>query len=219
MRLKCYDCFRPVSSCICDVSQKIETESEFIILMHPMERQKIKNNTGFITHHSLVNSKLIEGINFSDDAYLNQVLNCTKTNVYLLYPFKESRSLTQHIQSQNSSQKKMKNIFILIDSTWPCAKKILKLSPNLQKAAPLTFEKLYLSAYKIKEQPKDGFISTIETVKIVMEDLIKNNLEVISKDKMDHFLDPFTKINDYQLECINNPLKETYQARLKRNKT
>lgn len=184
--------------------------------MHPMERQKVKNNTGFITNYSLENSILFEDIDFTKNSYLNSALDSKENNVFLLYPFKESKSIKDYITNETIVPKSdKKNVFIIIDSTWPCAKKIIRLSPNLKKAMPLTFDEKHLSGYQIKEQPKDGFISTIETAKVILDDLCKFKLETIPSKKLDNFLDPFRKINKYQLECINDPSKETYTARFK----
>ncbi len=219
MRPKCYNCFRPTSSCICNVAEKINTKSQFLILMHPMERQKVKNNTGFITHYSLPNSKLIEGIDFSKHPYVNEVLTSSKYNSYILYPSKGAKTLNDYSdEMQINLAEKRTNVFIIIDSTWPCAKKILNLSPNLKKARHITFDQQYVSGYKIKEQPKDGFISTIETVQVMLSDLTKNKIEKIDAKNIENFINPFIKINEYQLECINDPTRETYSSRLNRNK-
>jgi len=182
--------------------------------MHPMERQKVKNNTGYITANSLVNSTILEGIDFSRNKKLNKILDDENNQVFLLYPHPEAKSLEDYKLNQESK----KTYFIIVDATWPCAKKILRLSPNLKKCIPLTFSKEYLSKYQIKEQPKDGFISTIETAQVMLKELNETKTERISNDKIESFLDPFYKINEYQIECRNDPSKPTYWARLKNNK-
>lgn len=212
MRQKCYKCFRPQSSCICSFANKIETESKFIILMHPMERQKVKNNTGFISHFSLPNSILIEGIDFSKNNTLNKYLDDSESQVYILYPFENTRSVDYY----RKQMKFKKNIFIIIDATWPCAKKMIRLTPRLKDFPSITFKDLHLSKYKIKLQPKDGFISTIESIQVLLKDLSDCKLENISQKKLISFLEPFYEINRYQVECMNDPNKPTYPARLKK---
>ena len=63
-REKCYRCYRPKSSCMCSHIHEIETNTKFIILMHPKEFKKTKNGTGRLTHLSLPNSHLFIGIDF-----------------------------------------------------------------------------------------------------------------------------------------------------------
>ena len=183
--------------------------------MHPMERQKVKNNTGFITAHSLMNSLILEGIDFSKNDRLNKILEDERNQVYLLYPHPEARSLKEYKTKKHDK----KVYFIIVDATWPCAKKILRLSSNLKRCTPLTFSKKYLSKYQIKEQPKDGFISTIETAQVILKELNEASIENVDQSKVEALLEPFYKINEYQIECKNDPLKPTYSSRLKNNKT
>ncbi|MEA3289204.1 MAG: DTW domain-containing protein, partial [Campylobacterota bacterium] len=52
----CYSCYRPKSSCMCEYTKPIATNTKFIILMHPKEFRKTKNGTGHFTHLNLSNS-------------------------------------------------------------------------------------------------------------------------------------------------------------------
>ena len=70
-REQCYRCYRPKSSCMCAYVRAIETQTKFIVLMHPKEFKKTKNGTGRLTHLSLPNSGLFKGIGFSDNARIN----------------------------------------------------------------------------------------------------------------------------------------------------
>ena len=59
----------------------------------------------------------------------------------------------------------------------------------------------------------------METVQVMIKELTDMGIEKISSNIVDNFLNPFKKINKYQLDCINDPTKETYSSRLKRNKS
>ncbi len=61
----CYKCNRPKTSCLCQYINSFDTNTKFIILMHPKEYRKTKNTTGKITNLQLNNSKIYIGIDFT----------------------------------------------------------------------------------------------------------------------------------------------------------
>ena len=114
-RQRCYSCYRPVTSCMCEHINPIETNTQFIILMHPKEFKKTKNGTGHFTHLSLPNSKIFIGVDFSEHEIINNILNDPTKNCYVLYPDEKSIKLnTQTIQKENKQ-----NVIFIIDS--PCS--------------------------------------------------------------------------------------------------
>lgn len=203
-RGKCYQCNRPQSSCMCKYVNPISTQTQFIILMHPKEHNKTKNGTGYLTHLSLPNSKVCRGIDFSNDAEINAIINNHNNQCYILYPGNNSIILN-HKQIET----KQKNLVIfIIDSTWACSKKILRLSKNLQDIKRVSFENTKLSAFKIKEQPKDYCLSTIESTLTVLELLNSQKIESIEKESFSKFLNPFERMVEYQLEhCRKNNIR------------
>ncbi len=198
-REKCYRCYRPKSSCMCQYFCEIETETKFVILMHPKEFKKVKNNTGHFTHQSLKNSELFIGIDFSEHKRINEIIASYES--YILFPSQNAVNLT-HTNPKNS--KKPLAIF-LIDSTWSCAKPIFYKSKNLQNLQHMSFTTTKESQYEIKEQPDAAYLSTIESTLVVLEELNKHGIESIQEKSLQRFLDPFFQMIQYQKDLINNP--------------
>jgi DTW domain-containing protein YfiP len=98
-------------------------------------------------------------------------------------------------------------LFIL-DGTWPCARKMLKLSTNLQQLKRVSFDNEITSKFIIKQQPQALCLSTIESVYTVINLLKKSDVE--DCDTKD-FLIPFEKMIDYQVEYILNPTSNNYR--------
>ena len=207
-REKCYNCFRPKSSCMCKYFSKIETETKFVILMHPKEFKKVKNNTGYFTHRSLPNSELFIGIDFSDHKRITEII--ATHNSYILFPSEDALNLTE--TKPKKSDKPL--ALFLIDSTWSCTKSIFYHSKNLQKLPHMSFTTSKQSAYEIKEQPNAAYLSTIESTLVVLEELNRHNIEQISPKMLEHFLDPFYKMVEYQKALIQN--SKSNSARYKR---
>ncbi len=197
-REKCYQCYRPMSSCMCKYISPIDTKTKFIILMHPKEFQKTKNNTGRFTHLSLKNSEIIIGASFVDNRRVNELIEDKQSDAYVLYPSENALSLN----ANTSLQREKKNIIFIIDATWSCAKTILRDSPNLQALQKLSFTHTKTSQYQIKIQPQEHYLSTIESTLCVLELLNKNAYEVIDEKILTDFLNPFKAMIKYQLTCI-----------------
>jgi DTW domain-containing protein YfiP len=212
-RNKCYDCMRPSSSCICKHTSPFHTNTRFIILMHPKEYKKEKNGTGRITQLQLENSEIIVGVDFTNNKRVNEILTKEKNNSFLLYPGKDNFNLSTSNSSEMNSFLGTTPYIFLLDGTWPCARKMLKLSKNLHTLKRVSFDNKIKSKFIIKQQPESLCLSTIESVYTVLNSLVKGDLEQCdTKD----FLIPFEKMIEYQIECTLNPDNKSYRSGTKR---
>ncbi len=175
--------------------------------MHPKEYKKEKNGTGRMTSLQLENSEIIVGVDFTNNDRVNELLTEVNRSSFLLYPGKENFNLSLKESSEiNSFMGDNPNIFIL-DGTWPCARKMLKLSKNLQQLKRVSFDKKIKSKFIIKQQPDSLCLGTIESVYTVLNLLIESDIELCDTSR---FLIPFEKMIAYQVECILNPNKKSY---------
>ena len=209
-REKCYKCYRPKSSCMCEHFEHIDTQTKFVILMHPKEFKKVKNNTGHFTHQSLSNSELFIGIDFTCNARINEIIATHES--YILFPSQDALNLTT---TQPKNSEKPLAIFV-IDSTWACTKKMFTQSKNLQKLKHMSFTTTKTSQYQIKIQPDENYLSTIESTLVVLELLNDWSVEDIEQKELDNFLTPFTKMIEYQKNLIANPV--SHAVRFKRHR-
>jgi len=199
-RPKCYQCYRPLSSCMCSHVKPIQTKTKFVILMHPKEFKKTKNGTGHLTHLSLPNSELYIDVDFSEHKAINALIDNDNNLCYVLYPGKNS----VNINSQKIDSEGKQMVIFIIDSTWPCSVKMLRLSRNLQNLPRLSFTHTKTSQFQIKEQPKDFCLSTIESTQTILELLKAQGLEQIEEDDLALFINPFNAMVSYQIRCASN---------------
>lgn len=199
----------PKSTCICKHISPLRTKTRFIILMHPKEYKKEKNGTGHMTKLQLENSEIIVGIDFTNNRRVNDILSKVESSSFLLYPGKDTFNLSVSGSSElNSFMDYNPHLFIL-DGTWPCARKMLKLSKNLQTLKRVSFDNKIKSKFIIKQQPESLCLSTIESVFTVLNLLKEGNLEQCdTKD----FLVPFEKMIAHQLEYLLNPNNKNYRS-------
>ena len=198
-REKCYKCYRPKTSCMCEHTIKpLKTNTKFVILMHPKEFKKTKNGTGHLTNNSLENCEIHIGIDFTNNNRINELINDESYDAFVLYPDEKAIKLNE----EKLSNKKNSLIFI-IDSTWPCSKKMLRLSKNLSSLKKVSFVHDKSSQFMIKTQPNPHCLSTIESTLCVLEQLNNQDIENIQKTSLDNFLQPFIKMVEYQVSCAS----------------
>lgn len=182
---------------MCTYIKPIKTRTKFVVLMHSHEFKKIKNGTGHLTNLSLENSELYIDVSFANHKAVNGLLNDNNNNCYVLYPSEESLVLNDNPLPKDEKQ----NVVFLIDATWHNAKKLLRDSPNIQALPKVSFEHTKNSEFKIKEQPMDLCLSTIESTLCVLELLTLSGSEDLSGIELDGFLEPFRKMVEYQVKC------------------
>ena len=198
-RAFCANCLRPEKACFCGHITPFKTRNHFTILMHPKEAKRWQIGTGRLTHYALKNSKILISENFND--YLPDILADKSYHHVLLYPGKESVKLNNPLPGDLKS--KPLNIFVL-DGTWACAKKMLKLSTHLHQLTRVSFDTNRLSQFDIKQQPASYCLSTIESIHEVLTHLENNHLEsdLIYKQTM---LDALKALVEYHQNCAADP--------------
>jgi DTW domain-containing protein YfiP len=195
--------------CLCSSIKPFETKARFVILIHPKELKKEKAATGRLTKLSLKNSELIDGVDFTDDRRVNQLIQDPKYFPMLLYPGDESYNLSEGIFPKEILQDKTLLIFI-IDGTWACAKKMMRLSTNLHSLPRLSFTNNQPSEFLIKHQPHPSCLSTIESTSFLIDELNRVGLEQTSEQAQ--MLVVFREMIDFFIKCANDPNLKSYRG-------
>jgi DTW domain-containing protein YfiP len=151
----CYRCYKPKNNCLCPYITEADTGVKFVILMHPKE-----------AYLSLKNSEIRIGINFTDDEKLNGMLRDPRYQPFLLFPGRDFQT-AETLQEIPGKQL----LVVVIDGTWPCARKMLRLSSNLQMLPTLSFSGSYRSAFTFKREPSEECLSTIESCYYLVREL------------------------------------------------
>jgi len=93
---------------------------------------------------------------------------------------------------------------------------MLRDSKNLQALKYLSFDATKLSQFKIKQQPAEYCLSTIESTLSVLELLNVWKIEDVEKKSLQKFLNPFEKMIEYQQKIIANPLSNAVRFKPKK---
>jgi DTW domain-containing protein YfiP len=177
--------------------------------MHPMEFKKEKVGTGRFSHLILKNSEVLVDINFDENKRLKEILNDERYETFILYPGFETIDL-----GTNDLKVKAKKIpqFIVIDGTWPCAKKMMKLSTCLHHIPRVSFSSDRVSEFKVKHQPLPGCLSTVESIHQVLLDLNRMGLESTGENH-ENLMDVFRYTVNQQIELAQDPNRQGYRKK------
>lgn len=207
---RCYECFRSKKACLCSELEPFKTNTKIVILIHPKEAKKQRVGTGRLTQKSLTNSMMIMGVDFTEDRLVNELIEDPDKKCFLLYPGVEAINLSENEAFPKNENKE--NVIFVLDGTWPCAKKMLRESKNLQELPRVCFDSSIRSRFSIKHQPAQNCLSTIESVSFLLTELERQGAESLGSEihKMVDLLDIMV---EYQRACAADPDRPGYRRK------
>ncbi len=209
-RETCYRCFWPKSLCWCPSIQPMPTRTRFVFLMHPKEFKREKAATGRLTHLCLPNSVLHMGLGFDADEAVQALIRDPRHYPVLLYPGADARNLsTGGLTAADLGDRQL--VVLVLDATWAGARKMLRLSPSLQRLPRVVFNASSLSRYVIKQQPQAGCLSTLEATHEVLVALAQAGLDQYPLP--DQLLGLFQRMQDFQIRCATDPTRSGYRRK------
>ncbi len=179
--------------------------------MHPKEFKEEKAGTGRLTHLCLPNSELHMGKGFDEHETVQGLLNDTRNHCVLLYPGVAATNLSENTQLSafNSQLQSRRLVVILLDATWSGARKMLRLSPSLQRLPRIMFTPAAPSRYIIKQQPQEGCLSTLEAVHELLTVLERAGLDRYAQPEQ--LLGIFQRMQEFQISCAADPTRPGYR--------
>lgn len=214
-RVTCYRCFWPQPLCWCGSLTPIATRTRFVFLMHPKEWKQEKAATGRLTHLCLQNSEIRMGVNFDEHEEVQAILNHAENYPVLLYPGREALNVSAASAEDLSAFERQRRgrqlVVFLLDATWALGRKMLNLSPSLQRLPRVMFVPTAPSRYVIKQQPHPGCLSTLEATHELLAALERAGLD--RYDRPTQLLELFGRMQDFQLRCAADPNRPGYRRK------
>jgi DTW domain-containing protein YfiP len=199
-RATCARCARPVVVCYCAHLPTLPTRTRVMLLQHPRE-ENMAIGTARMAHLALPNSVLRVGVDFAVDPVVTAAIAGPAPS-YLLFPGRDAVDIGALPRDSDL------NLFVL-DGTWWQAGKLLKLNPILQRLPRVAFTPTQPSDYRIRRQPADFCVSTIEALTEVL-----NRLEP-ERGPFEALLQPFRAMIERQQWYIANVRSQRHQHPLR----
>jgi DTW domain-containing protein YfiP len=176
------------------------TRTRFVLLMHPKEFKQEKAATGRLTHLCLANSEIQVGVEFDGHEAVQRLIAAPENFPVLLYPGENAHDLSRGGLTADTLHGRRLVVFLL-DATWSCARKMLRVSPTLQRLPRIKFAASGRSRYRIKRQPQDGCLSTLEATHELLGALAASGLD--HYEDRGQLLGLFERMQEYQIRCAS----------------
>jgi len=177
-RVVCQRCRRPTVVCYCAYIPTLPTRTKIVLLQHPRER-RMGIGTAHMAHLALPNSILRVAYDFARDPVVHAILTEPSSSlVAVLFPGPEARDVATLPPEQPLT-------LIVIDGTWSQARSLLRSNPALAALPRVAFAPRKPSDYRIRRQPADLCVSTIEALAEVLSIVEPAGLS------FERLLDPF----------------------------
>lgn len=198
----CLRCRRPKRVCWCEAVTKVPSRTRVVFIQHPREF-KVPVSTCRMAHLSLPNSELHVALTATGTPALEDV--CRRPGTAVLFP-------TEDAVDADAIEVPPETL-VVVDGTWSNARKVVINCPLLSKLPRVAFRPEAPSRYRIRAEPDDDFVSTIEATAIVLEKLER------APGRFRPILTAFDAMVERQLEYANSTSRTTRHARLKSRNT
>jgi DTW domain-containing protein len=183
----CERCRRPASVCYCPHLSRIETVTRVLLLQHPRERD-VAIGTARMASLCLPHAELAVGVRWEDSAVVARALSDPDRPAVLLYPGAGAIDVA-------TNPPRGPVTLVVIDGTWSQAKTIVRENPRLRELPRYTFSPPAPSEYRIRKEPKETYVSTIEALVYVLGALERDPA------RFQALLAPFRAMIDAQIDC------------------
>ena len=208
---RCASCRLILSHCMCAWRTVVSTRAGMCLLMAEHETLK-PSNTGWLIADVVPETYAFGWARTTVDPALLALLADPQWQPYVVFPGEfvaPERVVSQLLSETTRQEPKLTNekasskrpLFILLDATWPEARKIFKKSPYLNTFPVLSLTPDQLSRYRLRRSRRDDHLCTSEVAALC---LALAGDEVASQ-VLEAYLDVFT---DHYL-CAKQQLKLT----------
>lgn len=197
-RVECARCGRPHGACYCAHLTSIPTRTRVLVLQHPRERGKAIG-TARIASLCLPNSEIAVGVDFAGDARVQALTRDPARPAVLLYP---GDGVTDVLREPPPGPVTL----VVLDGTWHHARALWRRNPWLAALPRYGFAPPRPSEYRIRQEPREDYVSTIEALTLTLGALEGE------PQRLQAMLTPFRAMVDTQLGYIarcGTPRKRT----------
>ena len=193
---RCAACRLVPSHCLCGVRPVVTTRAGICLIMADIEPLK-PSNTGWLVADVVPDTAAFGWARTEVDPALLAMLADPQWQPYVVFPGEfvaPERVVTQLIVSSNPRSdgawgpKSTRPLFVLLDATWPEARKMFRKSPYLDHLPVLSLQPDQISRYKLRRSRRDDHFCTSEVASLCL------NLagDTRASQTLEAYLDVFT---------------------------
>ena len=166
---RCAGCRLVPSHCLCALRPVITASAGFCLIMADIEPLK-PSNTGWLIADGVPNTWAFGWARTEVDPALLVLLADPQWQPYLVFPgeFVAVERVVTRVQTTPMQHGK-RPLFVLLDATWPEARKMFRKSPYLDHLPVLSLQSEQLSRYRLRRARRADHFCTLEVAALCLE--------------------------------------------------
>lgn len=183
--VRCERCRLNKHYCICSWQPSVHSNVGMCLLMYDTEPFK-PSNTGWLIADIVKDTYAFSWSRVGNMQQEEALLNDSSWQPYVVFPgeyAQEERVCHQLVPSDK------RPIFVLLDGTWPEARKMFRKSPYLDKFPVLSLTSDQLSRYQLRRSNNDAHLCTAEVAALCLDLAGESHVATA----LNHWLDVFTQ--------------------------
>ncbi|KFE45029.1 tRNA-uridine aminocarboxypropyltransferase [Pseudomonas syringae] len=182
---RCSGCRVIADYCLCAWKPTVSATSGMCLLMYDTEPLK-PTNTGWLIADVIKDTYAFGWSRVEINPQLLALLDDPQWQPYIVFPGEFVAE--ERVVSEVRLEQGKRPLFILLDATWPEARKMFRKSPYLARFPVLTLESDLLSRYRLRRSKRDDHFCTAEVAALCLELAGDTHASGV----MDAYLDVFT---------------------------
>ncbi len=163
---RCPNCRVIFSHCLCAWRPQLPTQAGMCLIMCDTEPLK-PSNTGWLIADVVQDTMAYAWARTEADPDLLRLLADPQWQPYVVFP--GEFVAPERVVTQVSPVPGKKPLFILLDATWPEARKMFRKSPYLDKWPVLSLQPEQLSRYRLRRSTREDHLCTSEVAAMCLD--------------------------------------------------
>ena len=198
---RCAGCRLLPSHCLCALRPQLPVRAGVCLLMADIEPLK-PSNTGWLVADVVADTFAFGWARTEVDPALIALLADPQWQPYLVFPgeFVDRARVVTEVQPVDSTSgvATRRPLFVLLDATWPEARKMFRKSPYLDKLPVLSLQSEQLSNYKLRRSQRDEHFCTSEVAALCLALAGEAHAAETLEAYLDVFTDHYLKAKQQQ---------------------
>jgi hypothetical protein len=166
---RCPGCRLVLSHCLCAEHPVVPTRAGMCLIMADIEALK-PSNTGWLIADVVADTFAFGWARTEVDPALLALLADPQWQPYVVFPgeFVAAERVVTQLEASDAPGGR-RPLFVLLDATWPEARKMFRKSPYLDKLPVLSLASEQISRYKLRRSRRDDHFCTSEVGALCLE--------------------------------------------------
>lgn len=166
---RCAGCRLRPSHCLCALRPQVPTRAGFCLLMADTEPLK-PSNTGWLVADGVADTFAFGWARTEVHPGLLVLLADPQWQPYLVFPgdFVEPHRVVTQVPPAQEGLPARRPLFVLLDATWPEARRMFRKSPYLDHLPVLSLQPEALSRYRLRQSANLAHLCTLEVAALCM---------------------------------------------------